>query len=564
MDDPTPLLLPQINLAKEITTIVPAASGLANHFDVNYRFVIQNTGNVPLDSLTLIDDLATDLGAAFVQVVSLPSVFIPLTTATTVPSINPTFIGSMPALDMFMGMPTDMLLPGELITVDVSVELNPSAVGADSPLMNQATASGKDPNNTITEDDSDNGAAPDGNNEEGGPDDPTPLDCQPARLAITPDALTICVGEDVSLGVTSDLVNATYKWENLNQSGVIASTDQNPTFTDIPVTTNFAVSICPTDGTCWTGLTDTITITVIPMASAPIVENIQVCAGDLIQLTTTRVGVDTYNWSGPNGFTSIDQNPFVTSSATPTDAGIYQLVTMLEDCPSEPAFVTVVVDEMPDAPTLQTNGPICEGEDIVLLTSAICDSYQWIGPDGSSTSTLTNPLLTTSVNTTTIPSTDSAYDSGLWTVICINGNGCASAPSDAVEQVMNAVPNTPSPNYSGAVCEGDAFTLLPGGTYAVPFSTTATPIISDLIAGNYEYWLVVSDNNCDSPSASVTAIVHKLPILTVDNDGRECVTPMTDITLSATPLGGVTPLEYQWTGPNNFSAITQDALLPSV
>ena len=169
-----------------------------------------------------------------------------------------------------MGMPTDMLLPGELITVDVSVELNPSAVGADSPLMNQATASGKDPNDTLTEDDSDNGAAPDGNNGEGGPDDPTPLDCLPARIAIMPDALTICAGEEVSLSVTSDIAQATYKWENLNLSGVIASTDQNPTFTDIPVTTNFAVSLCPTDGTCWTGLTDTITITVIPMVSAPI------------------------------------------------------------------------------------------------------------------------------------------------------------------------------------------------------------------------------------------------------------------------------------------------------
>ena len=232
-DDPTPLLLPKINLAKEITEVVPAASGLANHFDVTYRFVIQNTGNVPLDSLTLIDDLATDLGAAFVQVVTLPNVFTPLTTATTVPTINPLFIGTMPALDMLLGMPTDMLLSGEVLAIEVIVELDPSAAGADSPLLNQATASGKDPNDTFVEDDSDNGADPDGTNGDGGSDDPTPLDCSPARMAISPNALTICEGENVSLSVTSDIALATYKWENLNQSGVIASTEQNPTFTDL-------------------------------------------------------------------------------------------------------------------------------------------------------------------------------------------------------------------------------------------------------------------------------------------------------------------------------------------
>ena len=87
MDNPTPLLLPNMDLAKEMVDLTPAASGTANNFDVTYSFVIENTGNVPMDSLSLVDDLATDLGAAFVQVVSLPSIDGTQTTAMTPPTI---------------------------------------------------------------------------------------------------------------------------------------------------------------------------------------------------------------------------------------------------------------------------------------------------------------------------------------------------------------------------------------------------------------------------------------------------------------------------------------------
>ncbi len=562
MDDPTPLSLPNIDLVKEITEIAPAASGSANHVDVTYQFVIENTGNVPLDSLSLIDDLATDMGAAFVQVVSLPTIDGSLSTATIPPTINPLFIGASPAVDLFLGMPTDQLLPNEQLVIEVVVELNPSAAGVDIPLVNNATAGGNDPDNTRVEAEAE-----------------TPLDCQPAKLAISPDALTICEGEDVTLNATSDVAWTMYKWYNQNLSGVVSSEEQNPTFENILVTTDFVVTLCPTDGMCWTGLTDTITITVIPEAARPQVENVAVCEGELLQIATTTT-VNSYQWSGPNGFTSIDQNPFVASEANLTDGGTYQLVVFNNDCPSDTASVTVTVHEMPAAPTLTSNGPICDGEDLVLSTSSVCDTFLWIGPDGSSTNTLLNPLLKTTTNTTTIPSTDVAYDAGIWTVVCINGTDCASEPSVDLEVVIHSIPTTPTPSYSGAVCEGNAITLLAGGSYPTSasfawydanptpgpanlISSIENPTISDLAAGTYTYWLVVTVENCPSEAAPVTIVIHDTPLLTVSNGGTECVSPMTDINLSFNTTDGTGPYTFAWSGPNEFTSTAQLPVLPN-
>ena len=102
---------------------------------------------------------------------------------------------------------------------------------------------------------------------------------------------------------------------------------------------------------------------------------------------------------------------------------------------------------------------------MILTTSAVCDAYQWIGPDGASAATLTNPLLTTTTSTTTIPMGDDAYDAGMWAVICIDADGCVSEPSSQVEMVINEIPAMPLPTNDGSVCAGTEFTLIAGAGY---------------------------------------------------------------------------------------------------
>ena len=124
----------------------------------------------------------------------------------------------------------------------------------------------------------------------------------------------------------------------------------------------------------------------------------------------------------------------------------------------------VIVSEKPAMPTVQTNSPICEGEAMELRTSSQCVTYKWIGPGGSSPSTLNNPLLTTTTNTTTIPASDNAYEDGMWAVICVDAAGCESDLSAEAEMVINDIPATPTPTNNGSVCANEPFELQAGGS----------------------------------------------------------------------------------------------------
>ena len=196
-DDPTPVTAPSINLAKQVLGIAPAASNIAGNADVTFQLIVENTGNVNLDNLTLIDNLMTELGAAFVSVTTAPA--ISASTATTNPSLADAYNGGSSAA-IFLG--TDGLLePGQTITVTLTAEVNADAPGASNPLLNQGMTTGRgldpDTGNPITSptgdpfivsDDSDSGEEPESVNpnepgDTGGSDDPTPFQVPSINVA---------------------------------------------------------------------------------------------------------------------------------------------------------------------------------------------------------------------------------------------------------------------------------------------------------------------------------------------------------------------------------------------
>ncbi|MEZ4962958.1 MAG: gliding motility-associated C-terminal domain-containing protein [Saprospiraceae bacterium] len=579
VDDPTEIPLPQINAAKEIIDISPAASGLANHFDITYRLVVQNTGNQALSNLALTDDLPAQLGAAFVQVAGIPAIYPPLTTATSQPAVNAAFSGANPATDIFSGAATDDLRPGQKITVDIVVEVNPSAPGAPSPIINQAEASGIDTSMITVTDLTDSGADPTTDNGSGGLDDPTEFPCPAANIDLSAAAVVICESEDAAITLVSDVPTASYEWVDMAAPGVVVSTDQNPVFANLTTTTTYQVTVYPNDG-CYTDLTETITINVTPTPPAPVVADVEVCEGELLQIGTTTTA-DAYFWDGPNGWTSDDQNPFVSTAAGLTDGGVYQLSYLENNCWSDKAYVAVTIHQLPPQPTLTNNGPICEGNPIIMSTSSGCDTFRWIGPDGMSTMTLSNPLLTTTTKTTTIPFGNVAYDAGLWSVVCVDAFGCESPASAQVEMVIYPIPQQPLPTNNSPICEGEEITLHAGGNYpagtlyqwyatdpaqvgAVVISTEQNPTISNLIAaGSYTYWLTVTVNGCVSPAGFTVVIVAEKPEVNASNDGTECVEPMTDLNLGAVATGGTAPYTFAWSGPNSFVSIDQNPILPN-
>ena len=186
-DDPTPVIIPSVDIAKQVTSLTEAASGIVGNYDVNYTMVLKNTGNIDLTNLRLTDNLQSQFGVVFVGITGQPA--ITGGTATTNPMLNGSYTGG--ADNMFNGT-SGLLEPGQTITVTLRVEVNPNADPNLLVLNNQATILGyavdgsgnpilgSNGNQLTATDVSDSGAIPDSTNpgepgDTGTPDDPTPL-----------------------------------------------------------------------------------------------------------------------------------------------------------------------------------------------------------------------------------------------------------------------------------------------------------------------------------------------------------------------------------------------------
>jgi|GEM_PF-1144810 len=104
--------------------------------------------------------------------------------------------------------------------------------------------------------------------------------------------------------------------------------------------------------------------------ATPVAGGSNVCAEDTIALSTPTVAGATYSWTGPNGFTSSDQNPNI-SNANASMAGTYSVViSTTANCPSLPGSVTIAVNPLP-LPVLPQDGYICFN----VVTNTVLNPY---------------------------------------------------------------------------------------------------------------------------------------------------------------------------------------------
>ena len=92
------------------------------------------------------------------------------------------------------------------------------------------------------------------------------------------------------------------------------------------------------------------------------------CEGDPILIfgnTNSSGTIIEYNWTGPNNYTSTDQNP-----SDATEGGMYILQVIVDGCPSNFEATEVVVTDTPSAIALNS-GPYCLGSSIQLFGSTV-------------------------------------------------------------------------------------------------------------------------------------------------------------------------------------------------
>ena len=238
-----------------------------------------------------------------------------------------------------------------------------------------------------------------------------------------------------------------------------------------------------------------------------------ICPGAELELFSNATNAVTYEWSGPNGFTS-NAIDVVLPNVTLGNNGTYTLtVTSQSGCSTTVSFVVDNIAEQGVTPTLVTDTEICMGEDIVMSTTAIGTQYEWISPLGDGPTNIVTPT-----GMLSIPMGSAEYISGTWSVRVTDGSGC-NTTSEAVAVVINDIPVALARN-NGPICEdgGDIQLLgneIPNATYAwyvgdpnaggTLFSTDMSPMIFSPEVGAQQYFLVVSQEGCAS-NASMTEI----------------------------------------------------------
>ncbi len=232
-----------------------------------------------------------------------------------------------------------------------------------------------------------------------------------------------------------------------------------------------------------------------------------VCAGSTLQLTASTISNATaYTWTGPNGFTSSDQNPSI-PGATTAASGVYYVTVTVGSCTSAPAMTTAVVNQTP-TPTAGNNGPLCSGSTLNLTASTIAGAtYSWAGPNGF-TSFVQNPAIS---NVTT----DAA---GLYSVTATL-NGCVSAAGNTMVAV-NQTPSAPTAGNNGPVTAGGTLNLtastIPGATYSWTgpnaFSSgIQNPSIANVTTNaSGVYSVTATVGSCTSPAGTTTVTINPL------------------------------------------------------
>jgi gliding motility-associated-like protein len=355
-----------------------------------------------------------------------------------------------------------------------------------------------------------------------------------------------------SLNLTaSTIAGAVYSWTGPNG---FTSSLQNPVINNVTTAASGTYSVAVTVSGCTSSFATT-TVIVNPTPAAPAVScNSPICAGSTLNLTASAVAGSSYSWTGPNAFTSSTQNPSIIN-ATTAASGIYSVTATVAGCTSLPATISSTVNAIPATPAASCNSPICEGSSLNLNATQVSGAaYLWTGPNSFSAST----------QNTTIPNATTAA-SGTYSVTATIA-GCTS-PAGTVTAVINPIPATPTASSNCPICAGSTLNLNASTVTGASYSWTGpnsfssaqqNPSIANATtAAGGIYSVTATVAGCTSPAGTVAVTVNPIPA-TPAASSNSPVCQGNTLSLNATTVSGAA---YSWTGPNSFSASTQNTTI---
>jgi len=270
--------------------------------------------------------------------------------------------------------------------------------------------------------------------------------------------------------------------------------------------------------------TDVTTLAVGTLPALPVISsNSPICAGQILSLSASSTPGVTFQWSGPNGFSSNMATATIPNVAA-ANAGVYSVVAVSNGCSGPAATVNVQVIAAPTITVTPSSDAICNGES-ASFTASGAGNYQWyIG----AALVGTGPLFNTSpaITTTYTVSGDLGGCPGSATVpvtVYPVTNVNAGAPQTFCDQAIGVQLNGfPSPGtWTGPhVSASGVFTPVPNALG--PFTVVYTHI---------------DGNGCTNDDDVVITVQDLALIADAGVDTFFCQGP-SGVTLPATPPGG--------------------------
>lgn len=265
---------------------------------------------------------------------------------------------------------------------------------------------------------------------------------------------TICPGQCINLLATGGLSGHTW----------------TPA-TGLNTTTGTSVQACPTSTTTYTvtanilpsgTASDTAIVTVLPAnhpqcsstCSVTANSNSPICQGQTLNLTASTLTGYTYNWTGPNNFTSTSQNPSIANAST-LASGDY-IVTATSGTVQCIDTITVVVNATPTVTVNPANTAICTGNNVVLTASG-ATTYSWTPSTGLSDSTVANPTASPTATTT----------------YTVTGTTAGCSNTATVTVTVNSLPNITFNPSAPTICAGQSVSISANGADSYTWSPSS-------------------------------------------------------------------------------------------
>jgi hypothetical protein len=383
----------------------------------------------------------------------------------------------------------------------------------------------------------------------------------------------ICTGSNIQLQGSASGGSGTgfiYQWIG---PGGFNSSLQNPVYSNAQAANSGSYSLIVTDDRgCVSSNNASVNITVNNRPTAiPTVNNSSVCQGGSFQLGGNATGGSgigySYQWSGPNSFSSAQQNPAFSNAQIGQSGNYFLTVTDGGGCTSvNSAFIGVTVHSKPTALAFVTVAGICSGSAIQLSGSGSGGSgsgytFQWTGPNGY-------------ISTSGSPSISNAQtiNSGTYNLEVTDGNNCTSVPASVSVTVnalplANAGPDQSLPNGAFANLSGSASAGSGNYTYSwSPISyISGNPFLQNIstinLSGTQTFSLTVHDitSGCQSLPDNVTVAItgSALSAFIIPSSSSVCVGSSTE--LNTTVQGGSGIYTYAWSSvPAGFTSTIQN------